>query len=128
MSYVKSLTLISKRVANASYHKTFHKRTLHLTKSKSNTVNLDIHFLPLPSAGVTSHKNTLHTKRNDVSSNKRFRYIGYSDFKPCVKAVNTEQAKELDERLFKAAELYDGWFSRNVENLDLAPSSSKATI
>ena len=127
MSYIRSLNVLSKSVANTSYSKIASKRLIHVSRIKFNPVNLSIRFLPLPSAGTTHHKNASLKKKNDSSSSKKFRYIGYSDFKPCVKAINTEDAKEFDERLFKAAELYDGWFSRNVENLDLAPSLSRTT-
>ena len=127
MSYIRSVHVLSKSVSNTSHSKIAHKRLLHVSRIKFNPVNLNIRFLPLPSAGTTHHKNISHKQKNDSSSNKRYRYIGYSDFKPCVKAINTEDAKEFDERLFKAADLYDGWFSRNVENLDLAPSLSRTT-
>ena len=127
MSYLKSINVVSRKVASNSYPKNFHKRMLHVSKIKLKTVNLDIQFLPLPSAGTISHRNTLHKKKTESSSYKRFRYIGYSDFKPCVKAIDSHEAKKLDERLFNAAELYDGWFSRNVENLDLAPSISNSS-
>ena len=101
------------------------KRPFKSNKSRSdNSVVTDFYVLPLPVVG-SNYRNELNRKfpSNDE---KRYRYIGYSNQGGLVKSFNTNQTTEFNERLNKQAGLYDGWFSRNVENLDLAPSSSKA--
>jgi hypothetical protein len=79
-----------------------------------------------------------YTYRSDLNKklpdrNKKLRYVGYqracdSNQRACVTSIDTLQAKQLNDRLSKAANLYDGWFSRNVENLDLAPSHSRVSF
>ena len=92
--------------------------------SSNNQVATDFYVLPLPVVG-SNYRNELH-RNHPESDEKRYRYIGYSNQGGLVKSFNTNQTTEFNERLNKQAGLYDGWFSRNVENLDLAPSSSKA--
>ena len=103
------------------------KRPINVNRSKlNNEANMDLHFLPLPvvvgSTSWSSYRNELNTKHSDEV--KRYRYIGYSNQSTCVPSINLHDATQFKERLSKAAELYDGWFSRNVENLDLAPSKA----
>ena len=99
------------------------KRPFNSNKGSSNNpVDLDCYVLPLPVIG-SNYRNEL---RKYETNDKRYRYIGYSNQSGLGKSFNTKQATELNERLNKQAGLYDGWFSRNVENLDLAPSSPKA--
>ena len=100
------------------------KRPINVNRSKlNNEANLDFHFLPLPVIG-SNYPNELNKKHAD--EDKRYRYIGYSNPSTCVTSINKHDATQFKERLSQAAGLYDGWFSRNVENLDLAPSISKA--
>ena len=91
--------------------------------SSNNQVATDFYVLPLPVVG-SNYRNELH-RNHPESDEKRYRYIGYSNQGGLAKSFNTNQTTEFNERLNKQAGLYDGWFSRNVENLDLAPSSSK---
>ena len=96
------------------------RRPLSINRTRQNNkVNLELHFLPLPSAN--NYRNDVNRKLPE--SNKRFRYVGYSNQQNCVTSISILQELQLNERLTKAAQLYDGWFSRDVENLDLAPTS-----
>ena len=100
------------------------KRPINVSRSRlNNEANLSLHFLPLPVVG-SNYRNELN--RELSAQYERYRYIGYSNPSTYVTPIKRNDATQLKERLSKAAELYDGWFSRNVENLDLAPSISKA--
>ena len=118
MLHIKSFYVVPKKVVNPRSSQLLQVRTTSVSRPKVNKVR----FLPLPSTG-TIYKTDLNTKTTE--SHTRFRYVGYSNRRTCVTSINTQQANQFNERLCNAAELYDGWFSRNVENLDLAPSISK---
>ena len=118
MLHIKAFSFIPKKVVNPRSSQLIQTRTTSVGRPKVKK----IHFLPLPSTG-TIYRTDLNT--NNTDSRTRFRYVGYSDRRTCVTSINTQQANQFNKRLCNAAELYDGWFSRNVENLDLAPSISR---
>ena len=121
MLLIQSVSAIPKKIVNPRYCLILCRRLLNIQRSRHNKVNLELCFLPLPSSGTTYRKYL----NKQPESNKRFRYVGYSNQTNCVASINTLQAKQFNERLSKAANLYDGWFSRNVENLDLSPTTSR---
>jgi hypothetical protein len=118
MLHVKALSVVSKKVVSPRSSQLLQIRTTSVSRPKVNKVR----FVPLPSTG-NIYRLDLNT--NTTESHTKYRYVGYSDRRTCVTSINTQQASQFNERLCNAAELYDGWFSRNVENLDLAPSISK---
>ena len=116
---IQLVSTIPRKAVNPRCSLVFHKRPLYNNKSRLNS--LELCFPPLSVIGP-NYRNEL--VKNFPEDNKKYRYIGYSIPSTHVTPIGTQQATQFSERLSNAANLYDGWFSRNVENLDLAPSSS----
>jgi hypothetical protein len=131
MLLIHSVSVIPKKIVYPRYCLVLFRRPINIIRSQNNNkVNLELCFVPLPSGGNT-YRSDLNKKLPD--RNKKLRYVGYqracdSNQRACVTSIDTLQAKQLNDRLSKAANLYDGWFSRNVENLDLAPSHSRVSF
>lgn len=126
MLLINSASAIPKKIANHRYCLVLSRRPLNITSSRHhNKINLDLCVIPLPTGGTT-YLSDLNKKLPE--GNKRFRYVGYSTQRDCVPSINTLEATQLNERLIKAANLYDGWFSRDVESLDLAPTTSNISF
>ena len=122
MLCVKSLSIISKKVEIARFRLNLHKRPINISRPRVKNIKIAYRFLPLPASGTNNYKGDLNKVTKD--SYKRYHYIGYSEKRSGVALINTQEAQQFEERLRNAADLYDGWFSRNVENLDLAPTPS----
>ena len=125
MLCVKSLSVISKRLEIARFRINLHKRPINISRPRVKNNKIAYRFLPLPASGTNYNKGDFNKVSKD--SYKRYHYIGYSEKRTGVTSINTQEAKQFEERLQNAADLYDGWFSRKVENLDLAPRPSTAS-
>ena len=125
MLSVKSLSVISKKVEIARFRFNLHKRPINISHPRVKNIKIAYRFLPLPASGTSNNKSDLNKVTKD--SYKRYHYIGYSEKRTGVTSINTQEAQQFEERLRNAADLYDGWFSRKVENLDLAPRPSTAS-
>ena len=125
MLHIKSFSVVSKKVVTPRHCLVFSRRPFNISKLRVNKVHLEFSYLPLPSSGGSPSRTDLNKKSTELP--KKLRYIGYADQRTSVTSINIQEAKQFNERLCKTAELYDGWFSRNVENLDLAPIQFKVS-
>ena len=125
MLCVKSISFISRKAEVAKFRLNLHKRPINISRPGINNIKIAYRFLPLPASGTNNNKNDFNKVSKD--SYKRYHYIGYSEKRTGVASINTQEAKQFEERLRNAADLYDGWFSRNVEKMDLAPRPSSAS-
>ena len=126
MLYMNSFSVISNKKVIPRYYQVLHKPTISISRRRLNSVDVEFCIVPRPS---TKPCHIIGLKKKVADSHTRFRHLEelvcYSDQRNCVISINNQEAKQFKERLCNAADLYDGWFSRNVENLDLAPPSSK---
>ena len=125
MLCVKSLSFISRKAEIAKFCLNLYKRPINISRPRIKNIKIAYRFLPLPASGTNYNKSDFNKVSKD--SYKRYHYIGYSEKRTGVTSINTQEAKQFKERLQNAADLYDGWFSRKVENLDLAPRPSTAS-
>ena len=107
----------------------------HIRNVHKNRANLDAQIHPLPMDQPSRHHrlppttSNLNSKTTPSRNDKTYYLEAFGQMamnrQNCfVTTIDVSETNKFKERLNNAAGLYDGWFSRNVENLDLDPSNS----
>ena len=123
----KVLFAIPKKFINSRCCLVSSKRPINVNNTHpQNILSIESCYEPLSviDPNIQNHKDA-NKKSYNEKSDKRQHYFGNSHKRINMLSVKKQQLINFNERLNKAADLYDGWFSRKVENLDLSPAVSK---